>query len=286
MELTRLKENWETLAQRDPMWAILSNPSKKGRKWDPVAFFESGEAAINHLLGEATATGIPLRHDTALDFGCGLGRLTQALCSHFGKCYGVDISSNMLAEADRYNHFGTACEYVLNDSPDLHRFENDAFDFICAIIVLQHMPADVGKEYISEFVRVLKPGGLLVFQVPSTLRPMPEKSHGEQQPVKPTVAPNGSSAVATIQEVCSRLKAAVRCKAEDSGAPSETPENLERLIDMHGIPREEVVRVIEGARATLVQVQEDDCAGPEWFSFRYWVTKRITSFDSEGTVAT
>ena len=117
MELTRLKENWERLAQRDAMWAILSNPSKKGRKWDPVAFFESGEAAINHLLSEATATGVPLRRGTALDFGCGLGRLTQALCIHFAKCYGVDISSTMIAEAGRYNRFGAACEYVLNDSP-------------------------------------------------------------------------------------------------------------------------------------------------------------------------
>lgn len=89
MELTRLKENWKALAQRDPMWAILSNPSKKGRKWAPVAFFESGEAAINHLLSEATATGVPFRPGTALDLGCGLGRLMQALCSHFEKYYGV-----------------------------------------------------------------------------------------------------------------------------------------------------------------------------------------------------
>jgi 2-polyprenyl-3-methyl-5-hydroxy-6-metoxy-1,4-benzoquinol methylase len=148
MELTRLKESWETLAQRDPMWAILSNPSKKGRKWDPVAFFESGEAAINHWLIEAEATGVPLRRGTALDFGCGLGRLTQPLCRHFEKCYGVDISPTMIAEAGRYNRFGTACEYLLNGSPDLHRFENDTFDFICAYIVLQHMPADISKGYM------------------------------------------------------------------------------------------------------------------------------------------
>jgi len=272
MELTRLKGNWEMLAQRDPMWAILSNPSVKGRKWDPVAFFESGEAAINHLLSIAKAIGVPLRRGTALDFGCGLGRLTQPLCRHFEKCYGVDISPTMIAGAGRYNRFGTACEYLLNDSPDLHRFENDTFDFTCAYIVLQHMPADISKGYISEFIRVLKPGGLLMFQVPSTLRPMQETSDAGQQPVRPAVTPSRSSASATIQEVCSPLKAAMWRQTEEPGAPNETSEHLEQLIDMHGIPREEVVRVIEAARATLVHVVEDDSAGPDWFSFRYWVT--------------
>ena len=56
----------------------------------------------------------------------------------------------MIIEPGRYNRFGTACEYVLKDSPKLHRFENNTFDFICATTVLQHMPADVGKGYISE----------------------------------------------------------------------------------------------------------------------------------------
>jgi hypothetical protein len=70
-ELARLKKNWETLARLDPMWAILSDPSKKGRQWDPVAFFQSGEAEINSLLGEIKALGFPLLRGTALDFGCG-----------------------------------------------------------------------------------------------------------------------------------------------------------------------------------------------------------------------
>jgi SAM-dependent methyltransferase len=170
MELTRLQKNWETLAQQDPMWAIISDPNKKGRQWDSAAFFQSGEAAIDHLFLEIAQLNFSLRSGTALDFGCGLGRLTQGICKRFAKTYGIDISPTMVAEAARYNRYGSACEYVVNDSNDLRRFDNNAFDFICSSLVLQHIQAEASKIYMAEFMRVLKPGGLLFFQLPSVRR--------------------------------------------------------------------------------------------------------------------
>ena len=261
------------LAQQDPMWAILSDPSKKGRKWDPVSFFQLGETDINRLLGEVTATGFPLLRGTALDFGCGLGRLTQALCSHFDKCYGVDISSTMLAEAARYNRFGSACIYVLNDSPDLRCFENDTFDFIYSHLVLQHIPPDASKRYISEFVRVLKPGGLLIFQAPSAQCPMPGESAVSPNPDKSAAAAKLAGTFAKIKDACSRFKATMRREPANLHSMSDSLNNLEQLIGMYGIPREQVIKLIERARGNPVQVQEYNCSGPEWSSFRYWVTK-------------
>jgi ubiquinone/menaquinone biosynthesis C-methylase UbiE len=283
MDLTRLKKNWETLAQQDPMWAILSAPSKKNRKWDPEAFFQSGEAEIGHILNDVTAAGFPLRRETALDFGCGLGRLTQALCGHFQKCYGVDISPTMIAEAERCNRFGLACTYVLNQSPDLSRFHNDTADFIYSNIVLQHVPVDASKAYIAEFVRVVKPGGLLIFQIPSTLRSIPQNEADMGTPKHERTISCRTVSLSKVANVYSHLRTAlggnhenlaVRGQSEDN--PTEVtdgPEGLERLIDMNGIPLEEVTQILTAAAATLVRVQEDESAGPEWFSFRYWVTK-------------
>jgi SAM-dependent methyltransferase len=265
MELTRLKKNWETLGRLDPMWAILSDPTKKGRKWDPAGFFKSGEADINGLLGEVTAMGFPLLRGTALDFGCGIGRLTQALCNHFGNCYGVDISSTMLDQAKQYNRFGSACIYALNDSPDLHLFEANSFDFIYSNIVLQHIPPDAGKNYISEFVRVMKSGGLLIFQVPSTLRIAPDQAAVSATIDQPKQAAKRNATLDKIRGVYSSIKAKLHGEREDV--------SLEQLIDMYGIPREEVVKVLEGAGGKVLRVQEYNCAGPAWLSFRYWVTK-------------
>lgn len=254
MELTRLKKNWEELGEQDPMWAILSDPSKKGRKWDPAAFFKTGEVDVNRLLAEITAAGFPLRKGTALDFGCGLGRLTQALCGHFDRCYGVDISSTMLAEANRYNRFGAACEYVLNSASDLSCFADNTFDFIYSHLVLQHIPPEAGIQYVADFVRVLKAGGLLIFQAPS------EQRSAQPQPVMTSAA---------TEPVAAMVK-------EQSVPPATSPslyENMEQLIDMHGLPRAEVVSVIEKAGGQILQVQEYNSAGPEWLSFRYWVTR-------------
>lgn len=167
MDLSKLKENWEGFAQSDPMWAILTVPGKEGRQWDTPEFFESGRVEIGKVLQAAQSFGFCYGSGNALDFGCGLGRLTQALCQHFGHCYGVDIAPTMISEAKRLNRHNGRCTYIQNDHPDLRLFQNDFFDFIYSNIVLQHMRPEYSKCYLREFLRVLAPGGLLVFQLAS-----------------------------------------------------------------------------------------------------------------------
>jgi SAM-dependent methyltransferase len=103
----------------------------------------------------------------ALDFGCGVGRLTQALCKYFQHCIGVDIAPSMIELARKFNRYGDRCEYRENPFDDLHEFDNDQFDFIYSNIVLQHMEPRYSERYVQEFVRVLSPEGLAVFQIPA-----------------------------------------------------------------------------------------------------------------------
>jgi ubiquinone/menaquinone biosynthesis C-methylase UbiE len=278
MKLARLQESWETLAQQDPMWAIISDPAKKGRKWDPAAFFQSGEAAINHLFAEIAQFNFPLHRGTALDFGCGLGRLTQGICKRFAKTYGIDISPTMVAEAARYNHCGSACEYIVNDSNDLRRFDDNSFDFICSSLVLQHIWPEASKVYLAEFMRVLRPGGLIFFQLPSTRREtqaespeLAEKTAAVERECKAEVAA-GKPAWQRVREILSRKKPSGNEKPETPDAAVVTA-SLESLIEMHGIAREEVCNLLERAHGTVIRVQEDECCGQDWISFRYWVTK-------------
>lgn len=169
-ELGLVQSVWETLAQNDPLWAILSEPEKKGRKWDVDEFFEIGRTEVDAILKTLEEAGRPvLKRGAALDFGCGVGRLSQRLADYFDRVTGVDISTNMIALARKFNRHGGRVEYVHNNLPDLSLFANGQFDFVYSNIVLQHMEPRHAIAYMREFFRVTRPGGSIVFQIPSHL---------------------------------------------------------------------------------------------------------------------
>jgi ubiquinone/menaquinone biosynthesis C-methylase UbiE len=167
MELKKLQENWNLFGEKDPLWAILTHPEKKNRKWEPTEFFQTGEEYIDNLMERVTSLEISIKRETALDFGCGVGRLTQALARHFEICYGIDIATSMIDLAKTYNRYGDKCKYFVNRVNNLSLFDDNQFDLICSALVLQHMKPEYSMKYIGEFLRVLKKGGLLIFQLPS-----------------------------------------------------------------------------------------------------------------------
>ena len=170
MDLAAQRRDWDDLSRLDPLWAVLSDPSKRHGGWDHDEFFESGERDVAHFLEVCQPHGLPERRSAALDFGCGAGRLTRALSSRFDRCLGVDISAPMVDVARDMNTDRPNCEFEVNHSDSLGRFPDASFDFVVSHIVLQHVP---GREailrYVGELARVLRPGGALVFQLPSQL---------------------------------------------------------------------------------------------------------------------
>jgi SAM-dependent methyltransferase len=165
------REFWERHAQQDPLWAILSDPTKKGRKWDLQTFFETGAREISIVLYRLAELDLAIPRAAALDFGCGVGRLTQALGVHFDHAVGVDISPTMIRLAEKLNRHPGRVRYVTNSREDLSIFDTSTFDFIYSDIVLQHVDPASTRKYLPEFVRTLKKGGVLVFQLPSHPRP-------------------------------------------------------------------------------------------------------------------
>ncbi|MBI1852515.1 MAG: class I SAM-dependent methyltransferase [Planctomycetes bacterium] len=111
MDFRDLQQHWNAFGAKDPMWAILTDPAKKGRKWDVDEFFWSGDFDIQCVVEYARHLGVDVARRTALDFGCGLGRLTQALCRHFQSVHGVDIAPTMIEQARRLSRNGSRCTY-------------------------------------------------------------------------------------------------------------------------------------------------------------------------------
>jgi SAM-dependent methyltransferase len=167
MDLKLVQKHWDRFGRNDPLWANLSLPGKERGEWALEEFLATGRTDIAAILRSAAERGLEFRRGRALDFGCGVGRLTQALADAFERVDGVDIAPSMIAHARELNRFGARCSYHVNDQPDLRLFGDGSFDFIYSALVLQHMEPVNAKAYIREFVRLCTPGGIAVFQVPS-----------------------------------------------------------------------------------------------------------------------
>jgi len=220
------------LASEDPLWAILADPSKRGGRWELEEFLATGEKEIDAVLGYVAGLPFEPGRGRALDFGCGIGRLTRALSRHFERVDGIDISSTMLEQARRVNADIPACHFTRETSTRLP-FEDGTIDFVYSALVLQHMKTELALAYVGEFVRMLKPGGLAVFQAPSR--------H----------LVDGSDKTVTLVEL-------------NSGTAE---------VEMNAHPRQQIEEAVHAAGGRLVDVKLDDSAGEAFESFYYAVTR-------------
>ena len=267
MELKELQKHWNLFGKRDPLWAILTWNDKKDNKWNPDDFFETGKHEIKDVMQYVEKLGLLQQRGRALDFGCGVGRLTQALANYFEEVVGIDIAPSMLKLAERYNRFGARCMYYINGVDNLRLFSDQEFHFIYAHIVLHHMRPDYAKSYIKEFLRVLKPQGVLIFQLTSRYLGTPRRVETSIEAVRNPSSVMESGGVKGfikrhVPEVFWRwyvdLKYAVR----------------EPVMETYGIERAEVEEFLNGNGARIVDVVKDaSVAEANWEGFRYCVTK-------------
>jgi len=173
MAVEHVKKTFEEYGKKDPLYAVLSRKDSKGNNWDVNEFMATGRAEIADAFARLAKLGVKVNRGRALDFGCGVGRLTQALCEKFDETVGVDISYSMIDVAKSYNGFGERCRYIVNTTDDLAQLDDESFDFVYSNITLQHSPPEASSKYIGEFFRVLRPGGTALFQVPSGPRHEP-----------------------------------------------------------------------------------------------------------------
>jgi SAM-dependent methyltransferase len=248
MDLKHLQRNWDDLGRTDPLWAVLTWPGKRGKRWDPQDFFAIGRREIEALIRYMDSLPIDVQRRKALDFGCGVGRLTQPLAEHFDEVWGVDIAPSMIELAGRYNRHGDRCQYRVNDSDDLQLFADETFDFVFSHLTLQHMDPRLAKGYIRDFLRVLVPGGLLIFQMAG----------------EPTATRRGPARA---------LRRLVRRLIPDRLMTAGRKLRYGHLIDMYGTKREDVLRFLDDNGARVVDVREDTSAGGGWTSFRYCAAK-------------
>lgn len=156
------------------LWNLLSLKSRfgyvshlqPGQKWDPAEFHLTGIRFVDRMVERIEDYGSvePSQADI-LEIGCGVGRFLRPLASRFKNVCGVDISRVMLMRAKRYCGPLPNVTLELNDGMSIRSAQDSSFDYCVCAGVFQHITdVNVIISYIREALRILKSGGVFLFQ--------------------------------------------------------------------------------------------------------------------------
>ena len=150
---------------------ILEIYEKKAKKHgDYNAVLDAGDNPISRranmwhdyfLKKEMTAILKPKATDVILDFGSGVGRLSEYFSPKVNKIVGIDVSLKMLAIAKKNQPKNV--EYLLAADFYNQETEPEKFDKIFSCWVLASISNELLKENINRLFPRLKSGGKFVF---------------------------------------------------------------------------------------------------------------------------
>ncbi|MEM1344840.1 MAG: class I SAM-dependent methyltransferase [Pseudomonadota bacterium] len=115
-------------------------------------------------------SGRPAAEATALDFGCGVGRLAIPATDRFARVVGVDLSAGHLAETKRnlalVDPDGTAQldTFLMSGLDDAANLPEA--DCCYSEIVLQHNTPPVMAYFLKALLKALRPGGIAILHIP------------------------------------------------------------------------------------------------------------------------
>ena len=167
----QMGEFWDARAREDAMY-FVDDRMRYGAA-DQESFWAGGHEAVELILGEL---GVSLSgHETVVEIGCGIGRITRALATRARRVLALDVSEQMLARAREHNPDLATVSWLLGSGSDLAGIADADADACFSHVVFQHIPDPaITLGYVREMGRVLVPGGWAAFGVsnlPAVHRP-------------------------------------------------------------------------------------------------------------------
>ena len=157
-------QDWKKWGKTDPYFAVCSSEQFRLNNLNSDSrdqFFAGGSEHIEHVFKMVRSFIPSFAPSSAVDFGCGTGRLLIPLAQKCtAKVVGVDISEEMLSETRRNceAHGIRHAQLLLSD--DSLSLLQDHYDFIHSFIVLQHIPVLRGEEIFRALLNRLNAKGV------------------------------------------------------------------------------------------------------------------------------
>lgn len=129
---------------------------------------------ITRILKEEVKDGI------GLDLGCGTGLMTQIASQYATEVIGIDRSVAMLRQARKKKSLGGKLTFQKGDMTNKFLFPNNQFDFVVSALALNHIQNS--EPVYREAYRVLKSGGVFIFDEPDSTPLTPEQLANKPRP--------------------------------------------------------------------------------------------------------
>jgi SAM-dependent methyltransferase len=161
-----IRKTWTALGTNRPHWSVLSSdqflPERIAQS--ESIFFASGADDLatlrSALLRHGVATNLPV-----FEYGCGIGRVTAHLAGVFPRVTACDISTSHLEMAQQVVGKREGVTFRLVDDDCFGMTER--FGIWFSYLVLQHNPPPIIAMILSRMFKMLAPGGIALFQVPT-----------------------------------------------------------------------------------------------------------------------
>jgi SAM-dependent methyltransferase len=168
----RLSDNtdrsWTVHGRKDPYFGVFADPKFRGKNLTAESIKElmdSGERHIAAMVALAEEYFGPIKRGSALDFGCGVGRVLLPLACRFASATGIDVSPAMLDEAKKHAiSVGQSNVSFVLSSNDLASLSG-SFDLIHSMLVFQHIPTARGEQLLVSLARHLAPDGVAILHL-------------------------------------------------------------------------------------------------------------------------
>lgn len=156
--LEAMRNRWRRFAQEAPMFYIASQQAE----WTQKDFLAAGNDMVEPILKHL---GDRIERRSALEIGCGLGRILYNLAPEFEQVHGIDIAPEMIEHAEAMGHLPDNVELHVGTGSDLAPIDDAGIDLVLSLLVFQHIPdRNVIAAYVRDIARVLRPGGIAWLQ--------------------------------------------------------------------------------------------------------------------------
>jgi ubiquinone/menaquinone biosynthesis C-methylase UbiE len=161
---------WRTYGKKAPYFGVFGQDDYLNENLNPETlgyYFSSGETYVDDLFSKIHDKIDPLfKPSNILDFGCGPGRMVIPFSRFANEVTGIDISQEILDEAQkncREKNISNV-RFLLSDD-GLSRIWDEKFDLVHSFIVLQHLSVKRGEKLIRSLTDHIKPHGIGVIHL-------------------------------------------------------------------------------------------------------------------------